>query len=391
MSKKAENTKAISMAWNVALVIFNCKCNNSDMANTIEYKCPSCGGILEFDSSSQKMKCPYCESSFDIDSLNVNDEILYTQQADELDLNLPDSHFTDEESSSFGVYKCDSCGAEIIADDTTASTSCPYCNNVIILTGRLSGELKPDCIIPFKVDKKAAVEALRNHFKDKKLLPKVFTNENHLDEVKGVYVPYWLFDATATVDATYRMTKTRVWSDMRYQYTETSFYGGERRGTMDFLCVPADGSSQMDDTLMESLEVFDYSELTDFKTAYLAGYFANRYDVDSQKVSARIKERMSSSVNSAINNTVNGYQTVSRQSANLTLSNSRLHYALFPVWILNTTWRGKKYVFAMNGQSGKFVGDLPMDRLKYLRMRLLYTGLFGAGIYALFQFMLNMM
>ena len=96
-----------------------------------------------------------------------------------------------------GVYTCKSCGGELVCDESTAATACPFCGNPIVLTGRLSGDLKPDYVIPFKLDKKAAEAALRNHMKGKRLLPNLFRSENRISEVKGVYVPFWLFDADA--------------------------------------------------------------------------------------------------------------------------------------------------------------------------------------------------
>ena len=72
------------------------------------------------------------------------------------------------------------------------------------MMGQVSGALKPDYVIPFKIDKKAAKEALQRHYKGKKLLPKIFKKENHIDEIKGVYVPFWLFDADADADIRYK-------------------------------------------------------------------------------------------------------------------------------------------------------------------------------------------
>ena len=354
------------------------------MANLIDYKCPNCGGALEFSSTDQQMKCPYCESTFPVEQFKPKDEGLGNQTPDDFEVDVSSAKWEGSEGSDFGLYRCSSCGAEIIADASTAATSCPYCSNNIILTGRLAGELKPDCIIPFKYSKKEAKEALEKHFSGKKLLPKVFTSENHLDEVKGVYVPYWIYNVDADADASYSMTKVRMWSDTRYNYTETSHYGAARHGSISFENIPADAASEIADDLTESLEAFDYSELTDFKTAYLSGFFANRYDLNSEKCLERVKERIKKSASDAFDATVSGYDSVSRTSENVRLTKVKARYALFPVWILNTTWRGKQYIFAMNGQTGKFVGNLPIDKWSYWWRRLLYTGLFGGLLYAAF-------
>ena len=275
-----------------------------------------------------------------------------------------------------GVYVCQTCGGEIIADETTSATSCPFCGNPVIFKSRLSGELKPDYIIPFKLDKKAAKEALKKHMSGKKLLPKVFKSENHIDEVKGVYVPFWLFDTDADAEARYRATKTRFWSDGDYDYTETSHFSLLRSGSMGFDHIPVDGSRKMPDDLMESLEPFDFSEAVDFQTAYLSGYLADKYDVPADECNKRANERVKCSSDIALRSTVVGYDSVVPENVSVQFSGGRKHYALYPVWLLNTTWNGNKYTFAMNGQTGKFVGDLPIDKGAYWKY---FGGIFAAG------------
>ena len=76
---------------------------------------------------------------------------------------------------------------------------------------RLSGMLKPDYVIPFKLDKKAAKAAYMRHIEGKRLLPKLFRDQNHIDEIKGIYVPFWLFDADA--DRQCRLHQ-RAWTEV---------------------------------------------------------------------------------------------------------------------------------------------------------------------------------
>lgn len=123
---------------------------------------------------------------------------------------------------------------------------------------------------------------MQRHYKGKKLLPKIFKKENHIDEIKGVYVPFWLFDADADADIRYKATRVRTWSDSDYDYTETSYYSIGRSGDIGFDRVPVDGSSKMPDDLMESIEPFKFEDAVDFKTAYLAGYLADKYDVTAE-------------------------------------------------------------------------------------------------------------
>lgn len=336
------------------------------MTELIEYDCPNCGAKLKFDPSKQKMTCPYCDSEIDVASLQSLDELLkrekqVTEQSDD----WTGAAQTFSEDDQMVMYTCSSCGGEIITDRTTGATSCPFCGNPVVMAHQFSGDFMPDYVIPFKLDKQAAKEGLRQHLKDKPLLPKTLVSEQQIDEIKGIYVPFWLFDAKAEVRGRYRTTRIRGWRDHDFQYTETSHYEVLRAGSLQFKGVPVDASTKMSDALMESLEPFDLSEAVDFQTAYLAGYFADRYDISLAQCQEHAKERMNHSARLALDRTVMGYATSINEDYRMTTSNPQMKYVLYPVWLLNTSWNGQKFQFAMNGQTGKFIGDLPVDKKKY--------------------------
>lgn len=354
------------------------------MAVLQEYKCPCCGGAIAFDSTVQKMKCPYCDTEFEMEALAGYDSELKNAKEDDMSWETSaGSEWQEGEADGLRSFVCKSCGGEIVGDENTAATSCPFCGNPVVMMGQFSGALKPDYVIPFKLDKNAAKEALKKHYSGKRLLPKVFCDQNHIDEIKGVYVPFWLFDADAEADIRYRATQVRAWSDSRYNYTETSFYSVSRSGSLGFERVPVDGSTNMPDELMESIEPFDYSEAVDFQTAYLAGYLADKYDVDAEQSIEHANERIKKSTEAAFADTVEGYTTVTPEASSIRLQNGKSKYALLPVWILNTTWNGQKYTFAMNGQTGKLIGDLPLDKGAYRKWLFGLTGIVGAAVFAL--------
>ena len=237
------------------------------MANQVtNYKCPACTGPLRFDSATGKLQCDFCGSSYEVAEI----EKLYAEkdaqaagafrQAEEQA--AADGEWTSASGSDWGadaeklrVYSCPSCGAELICDETTSATSCPYCGNNTIVPGQFSGALKPDYVLPFKLDKAAAVAALKKHYGGKKLLPKAFSNENHIEEVKGVYVPFWLYDGSAEVDVRCHGTKVSGYSTARENVTVTNHYDVRRAGTVRFERVPVDASSKMPDDHMDALSM----------------------------------------------------------------------------------------------------------------------------------------
>ena len=325
------------------------------MPTLLEYECPSCGGTVAFDAQLQKIKCPYCESVFELDQVKPKTE----QEASAPPAEDPNW------SEQMNSYVCQSCGGEILCDANTAATSCPYCESPVVMKGRLEGVLRPDLVIPFKLDKQAAKAALLKHVSGKILLPKCFKSENRIEKLQGVYVPFWLYDASSQGEARYHATRVRTWSDSNYTYTQTRHYGVHRAGGMSFEAIPVDGSTKMADDLMESIEPYDLSQAVDFETAYLAGYLADKYDLDQEAVKERSYERIRFSTCQALRDTVTGYDTVTEQGADVQIEPGNVRYALLPVWMLSTTYRGQRYIFAMNGQTGKMVGDLPMDKTAF--------------------------
>lgn len=359
------------------------------MAALLDYKCPCCGGEIKFDSASQMMKCPFCTTEFEVETLKAYDEDLQSENTSEMNWETSDQEWTPGETEGLREYICDSCGGTVVGSDTTAATECPFCGSPVVMKGQFRGDLKPDVVIPFKLDKEAAKAGLLKHLQGKPLLPNAFKTRNHIDEVKGVYVPFWLFDSDVDAKIQYKAVKERSWSDNQYRYTEKKYYSVFRSGTIGFDHVPVDGSSQMDDALMESIGPFKYDDAVDFQTAYLSGYLADKYDVTMEQCIDRANERVKNSTSVEFRKTVTGYNSVTEESSSYNLTKGEVKYALYPVWLLSTTWNGNHYLFAMNGQTGKFVGNLPTDKKKLALFRL---GFFAAGfvlafIIGLFMFL----
>ncbi|MCL1813751.1 MAG: hypothetical protein FWG29_09555 [Treponema sp.] len=234
-----------------------------------------------------------------------------------------------------------------------------------MIPGNLSGQLKPDFVIPFKLDKNAAKEALKKYYSKKRLLPKGFLTANQIEEIKGIYAPFWLFDGETEADMRFRATKVRTYTSGSYRVTKTDHYRVTRQGSISFEKVPVDGSSKMPDAHMDAIEPYSYGELKPFSTAYLPGFLAEKYDEDAQMCSTRANKRINRSTELAFAATTAVYSTLTQEYSNIVLKKGDVKYALLPVWMLSIKWNGKNFLFAMNGQTGKLVGNLPIDKGRY--------------------------
>ena len=348
------------------------------------YQCPSCTGPLHFSGASGRLECEYCDASYDVAEI----EALYAekeknaaaakqtakegsagQSVPSVDGSAWDtSDFCEDwgaEGDGMRVYGCPSCGAQLICEESTAAASCPYCGNPTVVPGQFSGALRPDFIVPFKLSKEEAVKALKSHYKGKFFLPKSFISENHVQEIRGIYVPFWMFDGEAEGDAHYEVTRSRTYRSGDYEITETKHYDVYRAGTVTFEKVPVDASSKMPDGHMDSIEPYDYKELKPFSTAYLPGFLADKFDVTVEQSRQRADQRCEGTLASALRGTVKRYDLCILRDSSVHLRRGKVHYALMPVWMLNTKWHGKDFTFAMNGQTGKLVGDLPVSWGKF--------------------------
>ena len=355
------------------------------MQEATRYRCPCCGASLVFGGLSQQLDCPSCGNSFPVETIHeINSLPVDDASGEDFAWHFPDNGgFTSQESTSLKAYRCEACGAEILRDETTAATECVYCGNPTILPEVLTGAYRPDGVIPFKKTKEDAQAAFRNHCRGKHLLPKGFADNSRVEKITGVYVPFWLFECEAEADMTYKAQRVTVSREGNYQVTRIAHFLLHRGGHVGFSQVPMDGSSKMEDALMESIEPFDGSAIDGFSIAYLSGYQAQRHDVDAQQCQPRVNERIRQSVSALMLESVHGYSGVTPDNARIQLEHSQVRQVLMPVWMLNTRYRDAIYTFAMNGQTGQFIGDLPTDKGRLWRWFLGLAGGISLGGYAL--------
>ena len=218
-------------------------------------------------------------------------------------------------------------------------------------------------IIPFKNEKEKAIEAFKSFNKGRPLMPNFFNDEKNIEKIKGVYIPFWLYDVKVNGELDATSTTSTTWTVGDTVYTKTDTYRLEREGEMSFNKIPVDGSTRFDNDIMNTIEPFNYSELEEYNHAYLSGFLAEKYDVDEETSFKDAEERSLNSARDTIKDDMGmGIKTI----VNDTLASTKLltKYVLLPVWMINVKYKDKFYTFAMNGQTGEFVGNIPVDKKK---------------------------
>ncbi|MFC4620398.1 TFIIB-type zinc ribbon-containing protein [Camelliibacillus cellulosilyticus] len=310
------------------------------------YKCPSCGNDMTFDPKTGELTCDSCGRVENIEN--------YPEE-------LKEAKFSPEETTE---YHCENCGAVLITTADTVATHCSFCGAGVVIADRLSGHLAPKMVIPFTITKEEAVEAFKKWCGKGLLTPKGFMSADRIKRITGMYIPFWLYDLNSKVQVRATCTRESTYEQGDYIYTETKFYDAYRDINLNYVKIPVDASEKMDDQLMDKLEPFSYDQLKDFKSPYLVGYLAEKYNYTDDDLLPRVKEKISSYIESYISSTFRGYHTVNYKQKDIHTKNVNSFYALLPVWMVSYDYNKTVYTFAMNGETGKVVGKPPISKGK---------------------------
>ncbi len=312
----------------------------------IQYKCPNCGADMNFDSESGHLSCDSCGHQDNIEDFK-----------EELIIKTYDSEEAVE-------YQCENCGAEVITEPDTTATQCSFCDAAVVLADRVSGVLAPKMVIPFTISKEEAMKAFKVWCKNGRFSPKEFMNANRVKNITGMYVPFWMYDVNSDIALKATGNKVRTYRRGDYVYTETSIFEVERHFDLYYQNVPVDASEKLSDSIMDKIEPYNYEELKEFKTPYLAGFFAEKYNYDHEELYPRVEKKIQGYIDDYVESTLTGYTSITNRHDNRKVKNKDSQYVLFPIWMVYYDFDQQEHTFAMNGQTGKVVGKAPISKLK---------------------------
>lgn len=336
----------------------------------LDNKCPACGAKITFNPKNQKWDCEYCGSKFTLEEMQKHNNAS-SKEANSVDKTPKKVKKLDD----LDVYRCKNCGAEVMADETTTATFCVYCGSTTILKDKITDGIAPTKLIPFKKVKEDAIAAFKGLSKGRPLMPKFFNKQENIEKITGVYIPFWAYNLDVSGDINFNATDVKTWSDYNYRYTKTDRYLSKRNGKMSFERILVDGSSRFADDLMDSIEPFGFNDLVEYNHAYLSGFLAEKYDVDSNVAIDRANTRAMNSAIDVVKDTVH-HQTKTVATNNMNITKVQDDYILLPVWMVNIKYKEKTYTFAMNGQTGEIVGNIPLDMKKTVIMSIsLFIGI----------------
>ncbi|MDD6044031.1 MAG: TFIIB-type zinc ribbon-containing protein [Clostridia bacterium] len=328
---------------------------------TITYKCPNCDADLTYRPGTKDFGCNYCGSSFteeQLDSLLNQDSLLDEQQ----------ETLGNAESSTAVVYTCPSCGAELVTDSTTAATFCFYCHNPVIMAGQLSGEFTPDSVIPFEIPKEKVKQQLIEWCKSKKFIDDGFFSEMQLEKLTGVYFPFWLVDGKVSATYAARSNSLKVWVVGDIEYTETTQYAHLRGGDIDMNDLTIGALDRQDAELLNGVYPYNLTAVKKFDMKYLSGFFAEKRNIEKKSVEPKAAQTARKVAEERLESTVVGYGALTGQQLHIDEETYDWQYALMPAWMMTYRYKDELYYFAMNGQTGKIAGRVPVSTRKINRL-----------------------
>ncbi len=296
------------------------------------FKCRNCGGNVTYHPREGKMICESCSSE--------ESEELVTQE---------------------DAMKCINCGTSLEVGEHVSASKCAGCGAPLIIDHRIKYPFGPDLVLPFLIDKVAAVDMLREYASNKLFIPGNFISAHSEDKMEGIYVPFWLYDIVSHTNYEAIGIKVRRWTSGDTEYTETSRYRVQRVMDVDFRRIPIDASIKMPDGMMDLLEPFDYGKLGKFEPTYLSGFEAEKYNMDPNELEPRAVKKVVADSDALLRQSLTQYTRMEMENRQMTNDRTRNEFALLPVWNYKYHYNGKEYDFYINGQSGKIVGKAPIS------------------------------
>lgn len=358
----------------------------------MEYKCPNCGGELHFDPHIHKLKCDFCGNTYDLNEFEDHSHASHADTSSASSVSSASSasaassepleYWPDEPSAAQSgftkatddstdrqedlvVYSCPHCGAEIVTDKNTVATTCIFCHTPMVIEEKSAGKFRPDKVIPFEIDKKQVADLYENYIKDKPFYPPEYSKASVIEKIQAIYLPFWLYDLhmQGHLQATGEHTHTFTMGD--WIITNHDVFAIDRAGDQAYFKIPVIASSRTPKDAMDSIEPFDYSKLTDYNPGYLPGFLAERYDLDHERVQEFSRKRAENSFNQAMTNTIGAYEGLRLTGGEMHPQSIRAQYALMPAYMLFMDYDAHEdKLIAINGQTGKVVGNVPVDKHK---------------------------
>ena len=330
--------------------------NFDEKSESLHYKCPSCGAALTFDPEKQALVCEHCGTEqkieFDSDVKERSFEELFSAEGWKGDVK---------------VIQCQNCGVREVLQKNQISATCPFCGSASVVEKDEMPGVKPDTVIPFKIDEEVAKKSCIKWLKGRFFSPSAFKKNIKLNGLKGCYVPVWTFDSDCLASYSGRLGRTRTRTVVingkttTQTYVEYFYVSGQMDGFYNDIYVS--GSSSVNQKFVGKVQPFDINEYVRYDDKFLAGFMANHYDVQPLDAWKNAEQRIRNDFQTRIMNRY-GASHVDFLDIKLSHVSKSFKYLMLPLYISAVKYKNKVYNQYTNGQTGKVAGKAPLSWLK---------------------------
>ncbi|MBF9144232.1 hypothetical protein [Hymenobacter properus] len=347
--------------------------------------CPGCGAQLVFQADTQQLGCTHCGATQALEF--SQNRLKENELTGDIDQELDPSRYVEQQ-----LFSCPSCGARTRVAADAPTLNCGFCGSrAINPEAQRTRLIEPAGVLPFRLSREAAVERFRRWIGTSWLAPNDLAKAANLDNLHGMYVPFWTFDAEAHSD----------WDGERGDYYYVTVSGTDGRGNRvtrqerrtnwthhsgthddfyDDLLLPASRGLTRHHKNAEEVLDYDLQEVVDYDPRVLLGWEAEVYDLDLHAGRAQAHDIIRQRERDACSELLGG-DTQRDLRVDTSLSYESFKHLLLPLWLCAYTYRGKLYHFLVNGQTGKVSGSRPLSFWKVLLLVLLGLLVAGAALY----------
>lgn len=344
-------------------------------------KCGGCGGTMTFDPAGGDLLCAYCKNRRTIPQADETGAVRAAEQS----FASAEATGNCDWGKSQKAVRCKSCGAETVYDALTVSDVCAYCGSAQVLDAGAPSALKPGGVCPFTVTREAAGKAFSAWLAKRWFCPRAAKRSARPETLKGLYLPCWTFDAD---------TRSRYTAQFGIDRSERSKDGKERTVTdwyptsgtfsesFDDRC--AWGTKRVDPALLAGILPFRSGESRAYRPEYLSGFAAERYSVGLADAWALTKREITDRIAADIRSRIlfeRGAHRVQNLAVTTEYGDVAYKYLLFPAWVSTFLYKGKRYQFLVNGETGKVAGRTPVSVWRVLIAVLIAAALIGLIVF----------
>jgi hypothetical protein len=260
--------------------------------------------------------------------------------------------------------RCQSCRAISVFDPDRVGQRCDFCGSAALVPHEeVKDAFRPESLLPFAIPEPDARDRLRRWYRSLWFAPGRFAARALTDTLKGVYVPYWTFDAKADASWTAESGRTHYVErgGKRERQVRWSPASGSLSHAFDDELVCA--SRGIDASLLRGVEPFPTAGLVPYDPGYLAGWVVERYQIDLVAAAERSRRQMDARLRELCARAVPG-DTHRNLQVRASYRDQTFKHVLVPLWLVTYTWRGRAFQVLVNGVTGRVSGARPWSWVK---------------------------